>query len=160
MLLIVLGLLPWLGACDSDAPPSSSSGAPSPDSSAVEELPRESLAVRITGNDFRWYIQYPGPDGQLDTADDHHTKRHLRLPMQTEIELELCSDDYVYSLYLPAFDLVEMAFPGEPFLLKFRTDSAETSRLMGAQMCGYAHDELLGDLIVVDREEFRAWRPE
>ena len=104
--------------------------------------------VRVTGRDFRWHIRYPGPDGILDTADDPTGQRHLHLPADSDVRLELCSDDYVYSLYLPQYEMVEMAFPGRPFLVELATASPGTSRLMGSQMCGYTHEELLGDLIV------------
>ena len=38
--------------------------------------------------------------------------------------MELCSDDFVYTLYLPDYELVEMAFPGRPYLMTFNTGSA------------------------------------
>jgi cytochrome c oxidase subunit 2 len=106
------------------------------------------VRVRITGRDFRWHIRYPGPDGVLDTADDRLDQRNLHVPASTDVELELCSDDFVYSLYLPDYELVEMAFPGRPLVMEFRTDSPGRSRLMGSQMCGFAHEELLGKLVV------------
>ena len=109
----------------------------------------EPFHVRVTGQNFRWHIRYPGPDRSLDTDDDLIGQRHLHLPSESEIRLELCSDDYVYSMYLPEYELVEIAFPGHPFLVELTTESPGTSRLMGSQMCGYTHDELLGDLVVL-----------
>ena len=83
------------------------------------------------------------------------TKRHLHLPTRMDVELELCSDDYVYNLSLPAYDLVEMAFPGRPYVVELSTDSVGTSKLLGAQMCGFTHEQLIGDLVVLSRADFR-----
>ncbi len=115
------------------------------------------LRVRLTGSDFRWHIRYPGPDHRLDTPDDLLAQRHLHLPTDRDIQLELRSDDFVYSLYLPDYELVEMAVPGRPFLVEFRTDAAGTSRLLGTQMCGFTHKELLGDLVVLSPTDFLRW---
>ncbi len=115
----------------------------------------EPLRVRLTGSDFRWHIRYPGPDHRLDTPDDLLAQRHLHLPTDTDIQLELRSDDFVYSLYLPDYELVEMAFPGRPFLLEFSTGSVGTSRLLGSQMCGYTHEQLLGNIVVSGPADYR-----
>ncbi len=115
--------------------------------------------MRITGRDFRWHIRYPGPDQSLDTADDVVTQRHLHLPAGRDIQLELRSDDFVYSLYLPEYELVEMAFPNRPFVVEFRTASIKTSKLMGTQMCGFTHEQLLGDLVVESPDDWRDHLP-
>jgi cytochrome c oxidase subunit 2 len=136
--------------CRRDELPGASPAPPGPAAASSEPL-----RVRVTGHDFTWQLRYPGPDRSLDTPDDFLTQRHLHLPMETDIELELRSDDFVYSLYLPDYELVEMAFPGRPFLLEFSTGSVGTSRLLGSQMCGYTHDELLGDIVVSGPADYR-----
>lgn len=147
-----LGALALCSAgCDRDVPP-----APARPAFRRPDAPGEPLHVRVTGHDFGWRIRYPGLDGALDTPDDITARRNLLLPAATDIVLELTSDDYVYSLYLPAFELVEMAFPGQPFLMEFSTAEPGISRLMGAQNCGYAHQDLLGKLEVVTPAEFGA----
>ena len=150
--LVALGLLCVTVGCDQAEPSVAGPALPS-----QPQTPNEPLRVRVTGHDFRWHLRYPGPDRELDTNDDILARRHLHLPMHTPVELELRSDDYVYSLYLPEYELVEMAFPGRPFVVEISTDSAGTSRLLGSQMCGFTHPELLGDLVVQSREDFRRW---
>jgi cytochrome c oxidase subunit II len=115
------------------------------------------LEVRVTGAGYQWTIRYAGPDGRLDTADDVVTRRHLHLPARSRVRLELASEDFVYSFSLPALDVSDLAVPGRPFLLMFETESAGTSRVMGDQMCGFTHPELMGDLIVQRPEEFQSW---
>ena len=115
------------------------------------------LTLRITGKDFRWHILYPGPDAVLDTADDIADQRHLHLPARRDIAIDLRSDDYVYSLHLPDLEVTELAVPGKPYLLQFQTENPGHYRLMGSQLCGYTHPELLGDLVVQTEELFDAW---
>lgn len=117
----------------------------------------EPLDVRITGANYQWIIRYAGEDRRLDTADDVETRRNLRLPALSTIRLELASDDYVYSFHLPALDISDLAVPRRPFRLQFETESPGTSRLIGGEMCGFRHPELMGDLIVQRPQEFRSW---
>ena len=118
---------------------------------------RDGIELRVTGHEFGWLIRYAGTDGRLDTADDVLRRRHLHLPAHTPIRLELASEDYVYGFRLPALDVVEIAVPGRPFLLRFETDRDGLSRLMGDQMCGFLHAELIGDFIVESRAAFEQW---
>ena len=55
------------------------------------------------------------------------------------------------------YELVEMAFPGRPFVVEIATDSPETSKLLGTQMCGFTHEDLLGNLVVQTPDDFRRW---
>ncbi len=111
----------------------------------------------MTGHDFTWQLRYPGPDREFDTDDDVLAQQHLHLPAGTAVELDLRSDDFVYSLYLPEYELIEMAFPGRPLIVEITTYSAGTSKLRGSQMCGFTHKALLGDVVVQTPEDFRRW---
>jgi cytochrome c oxidase subunit 2 len=119
-----------------------------------QEVP---LRVRICGDEFRWSILLPGPDGLLETADDLHTWRHLHVPERRRVTLELRSRDYIYSFLLPYLDLVEVAIPRAPVEVVITTGKAGDHDLLGSQMCGFAHAELLGDFFVDSGEDFERW---
>jgi len=42
-------------------------------------------------------------------------------------------------------------------VVKFSSESIGTSELLGAQMCGYTHEQLLGNLVVLSPADFRRW---
>ena len=130
------------------------------DSGRGPDLPRtevaRSLTVRVTGKDYRWHFRYPGPDGTLDTADDVVTRKNLVLPVGTSTTLLLHSGDYLYTLALPRWALKEIAVPDMVFTLQFETDAVGTYELLGDQFCGYAHQDLMGKLIVQTHEDFQA----
>ena len=126
--------------------------------SSLPRMPTKTLLrVRVTGHDFQWRIQYVGNDGQLGTQDDLTSAQHLHLPVDANVELDLRSEDYAYTLFLPHWDLMETAIPADPYPLRFETDDQGTYELLGSQMCGYTHPLLLGNVIVHTRDEFDEW---
>jgi len=118
----------------------------------------ETLTVPITGREFEWHILYPGLDGQFETPDYVHTEQHRHLPENTPVTVELFSDDYVYSIYFPHVDLLEMTFPGRVFFMEFETGGPGKFELLGTQMCGFSHPNLLEDPVVQSMDCFDEWQ--
>ena len=59
---------------------------------------------------------------------------------------------------MPDLDLQEIAVPGLDFGLQFRTDDEEVIQLLGDQMCGFAHETLIGNVYVRSNDaEFYDW---
>ena len=67
------------------------------------------------------------------------------------------SDDYIYNLALPHLGLKEIAVPDLSFAIEFTADETGTFDLLGDQMCGYDHPELLGKISVDSHAGFNAW---
>ena len=148
---LLLGALVALAACSRDE-----DLGPPPEPAPPGRAP-QALELRVTGDDFRWRIRYPGPDGDLDTPDDVVTWRHLHLPADSEIVIDLRSADYVYTFYVPHLDIMEAAVPDAPFVLDFESGKPARDDLLGSQMCGYTHPELLGDLVIHPPADFELW---
>ena len=136
MWALAVGLFVFLAGCD----PSS-----------------RSLTVEVTGREFRWHIRYPGPDGRLGTADDIRVLGDLHLPAHTKVTVRLTSEDYVYTFALPHIGAKEIAVPEMFFSIAFETDSSGVFEVLGDQLCGYAHKDLIASLIVQNRADFEAW---
>jgi cytochrome c oxidase subunit 2 len=118
------------------------------------ELP---LKVRVSGDEFRWHLRYPGADGVLDTADDITAWRHLHLPSNRTVQVELTSRDYVYTVYYPHIELLEAAVPNDPYMIELETGKPQTLEMLGAQMCNYTHVDLIAELVVMSPHDFEAW---
>jgi len=118
---------------------------------------QRSLTVEITGADYNWHIRYPGSDGELGTPDDIWTLRHLHLPADTQVELKLLSHDFLYNFWLPDRDVYQIAVPEVPMGAKFNSGSAREAQLLGDQMCGFSHENLIGELVVQEPEDFENW---
>jgi cytochrome c oxidase subunit 2 len=118
---------------------------------------QRSLTVEITGDDYNWHIRYPGLDGELGTPDDVWTLRHLHLPAATAVELKLLSRDFLYNFWLPDRDVYQIAVPGVPMGASFDSGHAREAELLGDQMCGFSHEDLIGELVVQELEDFENW---
>lgn len=150
---------PAPAAAPSPVLPRSAAGEPAParPPESAPAQPAGPLRIRITGHDYRWLLRYPGPDGRLDTPDDVRTERNLHLPARREVILDLVSDDWVYTFYVPYLDVLESAVPDAPFEIDFETGPAGVHDLLGSQMCGYTHPLLLGDVVIEEAGAFEAW---
>ena len=89
--------------------------------------------------------------------DDIRARRDVHLPENTKVRLRLTSDDYLYTLSLPDWNLKEIAVPDLVFQLEFQTDRFGRFDLRGDQMCGYAHADLLGQLVVQPHDQYDSW---
>ena len=120
---------------------------------AVHQQSRmDSIVIEVTGDDFNWYFRYPGHDGVLGTHDDQHSVQNLFLPDNSRVNLKLKSNDYVYSLSLPELGMREVAVPGLDFELQFTTQDEGTLQLRGDQLCGFAHESLIGKIYVRNQD--------
>jgi heme/copper-type cytochrome/quinol oxidase subunit 2 len=117
----------------------------------------EPYPIEITGNEKRWFVRYPGPDGVLFTGDDVHDRRNVHVPSATSVTLILKSRDFVYTLSLPRSEQKQIAVPTLEFSLDCFEQTAGRFPLIGDQLCGDEHPELVGELIVEPRDRFCRW---
>ena len=113
------------------------------------------LEIEITGEDCRWNVRYPGPDGRLGTPDDRRGGPDLHLPVDVPARVRLHSNDFVYTFALPDLGLQEIAVPELEFVLALRPDAAGRYRLRGDPMCGRTYPDLQGVLVVDSESRFR-----
>lgn len=125
---------------------------------ASEEPRVNSLRIEMTGEDFKWTSRYAGPDGEPQTPDDFSVSQVLTVPQGADVEIQLRSNDFVYSLEVPHKDLAEIAVPDMTFSLRFRAEEVGVYSLPGQQLCGYAHPDLMAKLVVVSQSEFSDWQ--
>ncbi|HLJ11714.1 MAG TPA: hypothetical protein VKU82_11020 [Planctomycetaceae bacterium] len=118
---------------------------------------REPYVIEITGNNDRWHVRYPGADGTQATAGNEVARRDVHVPLDMQIILKLKSRDFVYSLELPEYGLSQIAVPNLEFKMEFRATQAGRFAFEGDELCGDAHPELEGELIVEPRERFLEW---
>jgi heme/copper-type cytochrome/quinol oxidase subunit 2 len=157
---IGLAIVPW-GCSDSTGP-----GAQLPISDLSPETTQRDLEVppihepyriEITGNKDRWHVRYADREGLFGEPGEGPIARDVHVPLETDIVLVLKSNDFVYTLELPNFALKEIAVPKLEFRMEFRPPDAGRFPMLGDQLCGDAHPELQGDLIVEPRDHFLQW---
>lgn len=121
---------------------------------SIAAVPAEPMRIRARGNNFNWYFHYAGLDGIANTDDDICTKRHLYLPVGRTVHIALESDDFLYSLKLPAQGANEIAIPGRAHSCTIAETECGSYPLKGDQFCGYTHPNLVGRVIVQSPSQF------
>ncbi|MGE0607803.1 MAG: cytochrome c oxidase subunit II [Pirellulales bacterium] len=115
------------------------------------------ITVEVTARQFEWRLRYPGKDGKLGTPDDVHHVNDLHLPVDTEILIDLNSQDVLHSFFLPNMRVKQDAVPGMRIPVWFRAKEVGTYDLVCAELCGWGHYKMKGRLTVESKEDYQAW---
>jgi len=77
-----------------------------------DSIPADAYPIGIHAKQFEWQVTYPGPDGQLGTADDFTVRNQLHVPVGRNIVVVLTSEDVVHSFWVPVLRVKQDAVPG------------------------------------------------
>src|SRR5207247_6192647 len=62
-----------------------------------DSIPADAYPIGIHAKQFEWQVTYPGPDGQLGTADDFTVRNQLHVPVGRNIVVILSSEAEIHS---------------------------------------------------------------
>jgi cytochrome c oxidase subunit 2 len=119
--------------------------------------PKIPPTVEVLGRQFEWRLRYPGPDGKLYTADDIHTVNDLHLPAGEEVLLVIKSEDVLHSFFLPNLRIKQDLVPGMRQAVWFKARETGKFDLVCAELCGWGHYKMKGQLTLETPEQFREW---
>ena len=117
----------------------------------------ETQTVRIVSQQWAWSFIHPGPDGQLDTADDIKTVDDLHIEVDRPYIYELTSRDVLHDFSVPAFRLKQDSVPGRVITGWFQATKAGSYEIQCAEMCGIGHGLMPGMVHVETPAEHAAW---
>ncbi len=118
------------------------------------------VTVEVTGRQFEWRLRYPGKDGKLGTPDDIYTVNKLHIPVNEEILVALKSADVLHDFFLPNLRVKQDAVPGMVIPVWFKATETGEFDLVCAELCGWGHYKMKGQLIVQKRSAYDAWLDE
>jgi cytochrome c oxidase subunit 2 len=107
------------------------------------------LTVRVIGRQWLWTVEYPEQDIQL-TAQ-------MYLPVNTDVRIEITSEDVLHSFWVPQLGGKKDAVPGYLQVTWFRADRTGNFHGQCAEFCGVAHSNMPIEVKVVEQEEFDLW---
>ncbi|MDE0638337.1 cytochrome c oxidase subunit II [Candidatus Poribacteria bacterium] len=114
--------------------------------------------VQVRGEQFNWYMIYPGPDNELGTEDDLELENELYVPEDKLVQILLTSKDVIHSFFIPNLRQKQDALPNQTIdTLKFQAREPGRYEIPCAELCGFGHSGMLGYLIVQTQEEYDAW---
>lgn len=113
--------------------------------------------VEVLGQQWSWNFRAAGADNEFGTADDILELNHLTVPKDRAVSLQLTSKDVIHSLFLPEMRMKKDANPGAINKMWFRPITAGDFTILCAELCGYAHYQMHGELTVFEEAEFNTW---
>ena len=112
---------------------------------------------KVTAKQFNWEITYPGPDGKLGTKDDVTIENEFHVPVNKVVRLQLESKDVIHSFFVPNMRLKQDAVPGRTIEVWFQATEPGTYEIPCAELCGFGHSGMQGNLTVQSQEDYDKW---
>jgi cytochrome c oxidase subunit 2 len=110
--------------------------------------PDQTLEVYSTGKRWMWRFQHI--DGQSEI-------NQLHVPLGRPVKVIFTSEDVLHSLYIPAFRVKADAIPGRYSSIWFTPTRAGEYHLFCAEYCGTEHSGMIGNVVVMEPNEYQAW---
>lgn len=110
--------------------------------------PANAIEYQVTGKQWMWKIQHPTGQREIN---------QLHVPIGVSIKLTMTSEDVIHSFFVPAFRVKADVLPGRYTTLWFKATEKGTYHLFCTEYCGAEHSKMIGQVVVMDREEYQAW---
>lgn len=110
--------------------------------------PADAVEYFVTGKQWMWKIQHPTGQREIN---------QLHVPIGVSIKLTMTSEDVIHSFFVPAFRVKADVLPGRYTTLWFKATEKGTYHLFCTEYCGAEHSKMIGQVVVMDREEYQAW---
>jgi cytochrome c oxidase subunit 2 len=121
----------------------------------------DALVFSVEAEQFEWFATYPGPDGQLETADDIEAPINvIHVPVNQPVIIRLSSRDVLHSFFVPVLRLKQDAIPGTIIRVWFEAAKAGEYEIACAELCGLGHYRMRGLLTVESEAAFQVWLAE
>jgi cytochrome c oxidase subunit 2 len=123
-------------------------------------IPETDMHVEVTGKQFNWEVRYAGLDGRFGTEDDVQFDNELRVPVNKKVRVTLKSRDVIHSFFLPNLRLKQDTVPGREIDVWFEATKVGKYEMPCAELCGFGHSGMKGDLYVETAADYERWATE
>ena len=121
----------------------------------------DAVVISVESDQFEWFAMYPGPDGELETADDIEAPINvIHVPVNQPVIIRLSSRDVLHSFFVPVLRLKQDAIPGTIFPIWFEATKAGEYEIVCTELCGLGHYRMRGRLTVESEADFQTWLAE
>jgi cytochrome c oxidase subunit 2 len=111
-------------------------------------FPDNALEITVYGQQWLWQFQY---------ANGKTTTNNLYVPINTPVKLIMVSKDVVHDFYVPNFRLKHDVVPGRYNKMWFEATMLGKHDIFCTKYCGTAHSDMIGKVVVLEKEQFKAW---
>lgn len=113
--------------------------------------PDDAYEVKVTGQMWSWQFQY---DNGATSSNE------LRVPVDRPVKLVMQSQDVIHSFYVPDYRIKHDVLPGRYTQVWFEATETGESTIFCTEYCGTSHSDMLGEVIVMEPDEFEGWLAE
>ncbi len=136
--------------------------------------------IEVYAHQFAWNFRYPGPDGVfgrvktefiadaagnpvgIDPSDsrgnDDVVVSTLRIPAGRPVRLMLHSRDVIHDFFVRELRTKQDIVPGMEIPLDVLADRPGQYEIACAELCGLAHNQMHGVLLVMPAEDYDQWK--
>ena len=115
---------------------------------AMSRPPDETLNVYVVGKQWMWKFQHL--DGQREINE-------LHVPVGRAVKLIMTSEDVIHDVFVPAFRVKADVIPGRYTHLWFEPTKPGTYHLFCAEYCGTRHSGMVGQIVVMEPNDYQTW---
>lgn len=115
---------------------------------AMSRPPDETLNIYVVGKQWMWKFQHL--DGQREINE-------LHVPVGRAVKLIMTSEDVIHDVFVPAFRIKADVIPGRYTNLWFEPTKPGTYHLFCAEYCGTRHSGMIGQVVVMEANDYQAW---
>ena len=115
---------------------------------AMSRPPDETLNVYVVGKQWMWKFQHL--DGQREINE-------LHVPVGRPVKLIMTSEDVIHDVFVPAFRVKADVIPGRYTHLWFEPTKPGTYHLFCAEYCGTKHSGMVGQIVVMEPNDYQSW---
>jgi cytochrome c oxidase subunit 2 len=115
---------------------------------AMSRPPDETLNIYVVGKQWMWKFQHL--DGQREINE-------LHVPVGRAVKLIMTSEDVIHDVFVPAFRVKADVIPGRYTHLWFEPTKPGTYHLFCAEYCGTRHSGMVGQVVVMEPNDYQTW---
>src|SRR5436190_6058485 len=115
---------------------------------AMARPPDETINVYVVGKQWMWKFQHL--DGQREINE-------LHVPVGRPVKLIMTSEDVIHDVFVPAFRVKADVIPGRYTNIWFQPTKPGRYHLFCAEYCGTKHSGMIGQVVVMEPNEYQTW---
>jgi cytochrome c oxidase subunit II len=115
---------------------------------AMASPPAETLNIYVVGKQWMWKFQHL--DGQREINE-------LHVPVGRNVKLIATSEDVIHDFFVPAFRMKADVLPGRYVNIWFHATTPGRYHLFCAEYCGTRHSGMIGEVVVMEANEYQEW---
>ena len=145
----------------------------------LQSAPSGALQIEVTGQQFTWYVRYPGSDGKFGRTKPELMKESIgqplgidpddpagnddlvmpimAVPVNRPVEVILRSKDVIHSFFIPELRIKQDAMPGLESRIHFTASQLGRYEIPCTELCGLGHHQMRSFLDVKTDADYQQW---